>query len=38
MTLLQKLQALLAAMDEILVKSPLVQSELTALNNFLDSV
>lgn len=38
MTLLQKLQAIATALDEILTKSPLVQTELTALNTFLDTV
>lgn len=38
MTLLQKLEAIVVAMDDILLKSPLVQAELTALDNFLDSV
>lgn len=38
MTLLQKLQAIATALDEILTKSSQVQSELTTLNTFLDSV
>ncbi len=38
MTLLQKLQAIVTALDDILTKSSQVQTELTALNTFLDSV
>jgi len=38
MTLLQKLEAIVTALDDILVKSPSVQTELTALNTFLDTV
>ena len=38
MTLLAKLQAIATAMTEILTLSPQVQTELTALNTFLDSV
>ena len=38
MTLLQKLQAIATAIDEILTKSPQVQTELAALNTFLDTV
>jgi hypothetical protein len=38
MTVLQKLQALATALQEILTLSPLVQAELTALNSFLDTV
>ena len=38
MTLLQKLQAIAAAFDEIITKAATVQTELTALNTFLDSV
>lgn len=38
MTLLQKLQAIATALTDILSLSPQVQTELTALNNFLDSV
>lgn len=38
MTLLQKLQAIATALTEILTLSPQVQTELTALNTFLDTV
>lgn len=38
MTLLQKLQAISTAMQDILTNSPLVQAELTALSSFLDTV
>ena len=38
MTLLQKLQAIVTALDEIITKTGQVQTELTALNTFLDSV
>lgn len=38
MTLLAKLQAIAAAFDEIILKSGQVQTELTALNTFLDTV
>lgn len=38
MTLLEKLQAIIAAFDEIILKSAEVQTELTALNTFLDTV
>lgn len=38
MTLLAKLQAIATALSDILSLSPQVQTELTTLNNFLDSV
>lgn len=38
MTLIQKLQAIATAIDDILTKSPQVQTELTALSAFLDTV
>lgn len=38
MTLLQKLQAIATAMNDILTLSSQVQTELTSLNTFLDSV
>lgn len=38
MTLLQKLQAITTALNEILTLSPQVQTELTNLNTFLDTV
>ena len=38
MTLLQKLQAIVTAMDEIITKSTQVQTELTSLSTFLDTV
>jgi hypothetical protein len=38
MTLLQKLQAIATAMQDILTLSPQVQAELTALSLFLDTV
>ncbi len=38
MTLLQKLQAIAVALQDILTLSPQVQTELTALNTFLDTV
>ena len=38
MTLLQKLQAILTAMNDIMTTSPLLQAELTALSLFLDTV
>ena len=38
MTLLQKLEAIAQALDDILTKSPQVQTELTALSAFLDTV
>lgn len=38
MTLLQKLQAIVTAMDEIIAKTAQVQADLTALNTFLDTV
>ena len=38
MTLLQKLQAIATAMSDILSLSGQVQTELTALSNFLDTV
>ena len=38
MTLLQKLQAIATALNEILTLSPQVQTELTALSSFLDTV
>lgn len=38
MTLLQKLQAIATAMTDILTLSPQVQTELTSLNTFLDTV
>lgn len=38
MTLIAKLQLIVAAIDEILAKSSLVQVELTALSSFLDTV
>ena len=38
MTLLQKLQAIATAMNEILTLSPQVQTELTSLSSFLDTV
>jgi|VirMetMinimDraft_7_1064189.scaffolds.fasta_scaffold02328_8 hypothetical protein len=38
MTLLAKLQAIVTAMDDILTKSAQVQTELTALSVFLDTV
>ena len=38
MTLLQKLEAIATAMTNILTNSALVQTELTALSTFLDTV
>jgi hypothetical protein len=38
MTLLQKLQAIVDAMQDILTNSALVQAELTSLSSFLDTV
>jgi len=38
MTLIQKLQAIVTAMQDILTNSALVQTELTALSLFLDTV
>jgi len=38
MTLLAKLQAITTAIQDILTNSPLVQTELTALSLFLDTV
>jgi len=38
MTLIQKLQAIVTAIDEIIAKSSQVQTELTALSAFLDTV
>lgn len=38
MTLLQKLQAIATALNEIITLSAQAQTELTNLNNFLDSV
>jgi hypothetical protein len=38
MTLLQKLQAIATALQDILSLSPQVQTELTALDTFLDTV
>lgn len=38
MTLLSKLQAIATALTDILALSPAVQTELTALNTFLDTV
>ena len=38
MTLLQKLQALATALQDIITLSPQAQTELTALNTFLDTV
>lgn len=38
MTLLQKLQAIIAAFDEILTKTAQVETALTGLNTFLDTV
>ena len=38
MTVVAKLQAIAAALQDIMTLSPQVQTELTALNTFLDSV
>ena len=38
MTLLEKLTALTTALNEVLTLVPQVQTQLTALNTFLDSV
>lgn len=38
MTLVQKLQAITQALQDILTYSPQVQTELTALSSFLDTV
>ena len=38
MTLLAKLQAIATALTDILTLSPLVQTELTGLSSFLDTV
>lgn len=38
MTFLQKLQAIATALNEILTLSPQVQTELTNLNSFLDTL
>lgn len=38
MTLIQKLEAISTAIQDILTNSPLVQAELTALSLFLDTV
>jgi hypothetical protein len=38
MTVIQKLNDIAAAIQDILTNSPLVQAELTALSSFLDTV
>jgi hypothetical protein len=38
MTFLQKLQAIATALQDILTLSPQVQTEITSLNSFLDTV